>query len=385
MIATLQIPRMLFGVGAISALAAELEALGVSKPMLVTDQGLVKAGVAAAVRDALGKDLTPVMFDNVTENPIFADADSGVALYRREGCDGVIAVGGGSVIDTAKYIALLATNTGTVANYAGVPNASHGAAAPLVAIPTTAGTGSEADGSAGIHPDPTSPAVGMGSKKLIPKLAILDPNLTVSLPPRLTAATGIDAISHCIEGYLSKNDIPLGETIALDGLRRAMRFIRRATADGKDIEARGQMMLAAFAGGVAIEMGLGPAHAVAITCGDQGFHHGILSGIGLVSTLDLTAVHQPERVADCARAMGVDPTRSLAQAVASLMRELGLPATLGELNYKAGDMQSLAQLAHKSHFNMASRYHPLALEYAAMMEASLSPGSLRPASNTPEG
>ena len=266
-------------------------------------------------------------------NPLFADVDGGAARYVRHACDSVIALGGGSVIDTAKFIALLATNPGSVADYAGVPGVAHGAAAPLIVIPTTAGTGSEASPSAGIHPDAATASAGMNSRHLVPRVAILDPDFTLGLPARLSAATGIDALSHCIEGYLSKKDQPLGVPIALDGIARVARHLRRVVADGGDRDARAGMMLAAYAGGVSIGMGLGPAHAIALTCSDQGFHHGALSGIGLVATLDAIAAHAPQRVAEVATAFGVDSSTSLARGIAALMRELGLPATLAELGY----------------------------------------------------
>ncbi len=366
----LNLPRVLFAAGALSALAGELAAMGIHKPLLVTDQGLVSVGLAAKAMAACGKSV-PEVFDNVTENPLFADVDKGAALYARQGCDGVVALGGGSVIDTAKMIALLATNPGSVADYAGVRNAPHGPGAPLIVIPTTAGTGSEASPSAGIHPDAASPSVGMGSRHLVPRLAILDPDLTRSLPPRLTAATGIDALSHCIEGFLSKKDIPLGKSIALDGIARVARYLRRATTNRDDAEARGEMMLAAFAGGAAIAMGLGPAHAVAIACSDQGFHHGVLSGIGLVATLEATGAHVPERAAEVAAALGLERGHPLAPAIASLMRELGLPATLGELNYVPHDLEALATAAHQSHFNLFAPFHPTASDYAGMLAESL--------------
>ncbi len=368
----LNLPRVLFAAGSLSLLAGELEALGIHKPLLVTDQGLVAAGLAAKAIAACGIAASPAIFDNVTENPLFSDVDKGAAWYARQECDGVVALGGGSVIDTAKMIALLGTNPGSVANYAGVRDAPHGPSAPLIVIPTTAGTGSEASPSAGIHPDAATPSVGMGSRHLVPKLAILDPDLTRSLPPRLTAATGIDALSHCIEGFLSRKDVPLGKSIAQDGIARVARYLRRAAIDRDDAEARGEMMLAAFAGGVAIGMGLGPAHAIAIVCSDQGFHHGILSGIGLVATLDATSARVPERAAEVASALGLDRTQSLGQAVASLMRELGLPATLAELNYVPRDLQALANAAHQSHFNLFAPFHPTASDYADMLAASLS-------------
>jgi 4-hydroxybutyrate dehydrogenase len=367
----LVLPRVLFAAGALSTLAGELEALGVHRPLLVTDQGLVAAGLAAQAVVACGQAAPPAVFDSVTENPLFADVDRGAAWYSREHCDGVVALGGGSVIDTAKMIALLATNPGSVVDYAGVRNAAHGPAAPLIVIPTTAGTGSEASPSAGIHPDATTASVGMNSRHLVPKLAILDPDLTISLPTRLVAATGVDALSHCIEGFLSKKDIPLGKSIALDGIARVARHLRGAVANREDAQARGEMMLAAFAGGAAIGMGLGPAHAIAIACSDQGFHHGVLSGIGLVATLDATSTRVPERAAEVLNALGLERTESLGQAIASLMRELGLPATLAELKYVPRNLEALAQAAHQSHFNLFAPFHPTASDYAGMLAASL--------------
>ncbi len=368
----LNLPRVLFCAGALSALAGELEAMGVRRPLLVTDQGLVAAGLAAKAIAACGKTAVPAIFDNVTENPLFADVDKGAAWYTQQGCDGVVALGGGSVIDTAKMIALLAANPGSCATYAGVRNAAHGPAAPLIVIPTTAGTGSEASPSAGIHPDAATASVGMNSRHLVPKLAILDPDLTRSLPARLTAATGVDALSHCIEGFLSKKDIPLGKSIALDGIARVARNLRRAVANRDDALSRGEMMLAAFAGGASIGMGLGPAHAIAIACSDQGFHHGVLSGIGLVATLDATSAHVPDRAAEIAMAMGLERTASPGQAVASLMRELDLPATLAELKYVPRDLPALALAAHQSYFNLSAPFHPTASDYAAMLTQSLS-------------
>jgi alcohol dehydrogenase class IV len=367
----LHLPRTLFANGAIDALAPELLGAGVARPLLVTDKGVIRAGLVDRVLAALAPDVEPVLFDEVTENPLFSNADEGAEAYRAHHCDGVVALGGGSVIDVAKYVAVLATHRGSVAQYAGNAEARIGPTAPLIVLPTTAGTGSESNGTAGIHPTPTEIAVGIFSHHIMPRLVILDPELTVTMPPRLTAATGIDALSHCVEGFLSRNDAPFLNEIALDGARRAWRYLPRAVATGTDIEARAEMMLAAYAGGVAIGMGLGPAHAVAITCGDQGFHHGVLSGIGLVATLDAVASRRPERAAALRRALGLDEPASLANAIASLMRELELPATLGELGYSARDPQSLARVAHESFFNRSAWHHPSVAEYEDMIEQSL--------------
>lgn len=371
MVNALHLPRTLFGNGVVAELAAELSVLGVCRPLVVADKGIVGVGIAQRVMRACGDDATPVLFDAVTENPLFADADAGAACYAAQRCDGVIAVGGGSVIDTAKLIALLAANPGRVRDYVGVPGAHYGPAAPLVAIPTTAGTGSEASPSAGLHPDATTPSLGINSRHLVARIAVLDPELTIGLPARLTAATGIDALSHCIEGYLSDREQPLGKSIALDGIARVARYLRRAVADGTDMNARAEMMLAALAGGVSIGMGLGPAHAIALTCSDQGFHHGVLSGIGLVATLDATAEHVPERMMAIRSALQLPSSASPAQGVAMLMRDLGLPTTLAELGYAADDLQTLAHAASRSHFNLSAPFKPDLGAYARFFERSL--------------
>ena len=371
MVPAFQLPRTLFAAGALSCLADELAALGVRRPLLVTDRGIAAAGLVERLLAVLPDPGPAAVLDDVTENPLFADADRGAALYRHHACDGVIALGGGSVIDTAKYIALLGTNAGTVADYAGNPAARPRRCAPLTVIPTTAGTGSEASPDAGIHPDANSASTGMSSAAIVPQLAILDYELTLSLPPRLTAATGIDAISHCIEGYLSRRTSPLTDAAALDGIRLARTAIGDATRDGSDLAARRAMSAAAYSGGLLIGMGLGPAHAIAITCSDQGFHHGVLSGIGLVCTLDLVAGSAPDRAGAIAAALGEPADAPLSQAIAGLMRSLGLPATLAELGYRADDMAALGAAAHASPFNISARLHPGAAEYGRLIEGSL--------------
>ncbi len=354
----------------LDALPMELADAELRRPLLVTDQGIRRAGL---LDRAIGKfQRAPAVFDAVAENPVFANGDAAAALYRSEACDCVVALGGGSVIDVAKFVSVLATHGGVVADYAGVADARIGGTAPLVAVPTTAGTGSEANGTAGIHRDPQTIAVGIFSRHVLPNLVILDPDMTRSLPARLTAATGIDALSHCIEGYLSANDIPFFDAIALDGIIRVVRYLARATADGADIEARTNLLLAGYAGGVAINMGLGPAHAIAISCGDQGFHHGILSGIGLVVALDHMASHRPDRAAAIRRAMELGQDDSLATAIADMMRDGGLPTSLAELGYVVDHPERLAREAHQSFFNTSAFHHPRLEEYDAMIRASAS-------------
>jgi 4-hydroxybutyrate dehydrogenase len=359
--AVLDLPRTVFAPGASARLPEELEALGVRRPLVISDAGLRSLGLLQQVLARLPGD-TPV-FDQVTPNPVFADVDAGCARYLESRCDGVVAVGGGSVLDVAKLVALLATHAGTVRDYVGRREPFTRPAAPLVAIPTTAGTGSEASPDAGIHPDANTASTGVNSRWAVPRVALLDPLLTVGLPARLTAATGIDALSHCIEGYLSNVDSPVAEAMALDGLRRALSHVEQASRHGDDLAARSEMLLAGYLGGVAIGMGLGPAHAIAISCGDQGLHHGVLSGIGVVATLDDVLARMPERHATLASLFKVAGDQSLSAAVAALMQRLGLPATLGAAGYRPGDPMRLAEMAHSSVFNLSARWHPAASDY----------------------
>jgi 4-hydroxybutyrate dehydrogenase len=240
-----------------------------------------------------------------------------------------------------------------------------------VVIPTTAGTGSEASPDAGIHPNPKTISSGITSSHVVPRVAVCDPELTFTLPPRLTAATGLDALSHCIEGYSAKTVSPLADALALDGVRRICHFLPEATLNGTDRAARWQVMMAAFEGGVAIGKGLGPAHAIAISCGDQGLHHGLLSAIGLVASMRLMSEHAPERVADIAAAMGLSADKSVADAVLELMLQLGLPGSLRDMGYVPRDFKRLARAASENHFNLTSPYAPNEVEFAQLLSEVL--------------
>jgi 4-hydroxybutyrate dehydrogenase len=362
MFTPLILPKALFHPDALRMLPNELKALGAKRPLIVTDSGIVAAGLAERLADAMGHRLP--MFTDVHENPTYADAEAAHARYTYDSCDAVVALGGGSVIDTAKFVAMLGTNAGTPSDYVGPLGTLMSPIAPLIAIPTTAGTGSECSPDAGIHPDATTRSTGVSSWRLVPRTAILDINLTLSLPPRLTAATGLDALSHCIEGFLSTQVSPLVDVLAIDGIRRICLFLKRAVADGGDLEARHQMMAAAFAGGAAISKGLGPAHAVAITCSDQGLHHGVLSAIGLISTLPILSRHTADKILAIQSAMGLRPTRSVAEGVAQLCHEVGLPVSLATAGYRVQNLESLSAAAHASHFNQYAPYQPTASEFA---------------------
>lgn len=362
----LSFPRIVFGPGSVSRLPEELAALGIRRPLLVSDPGLVRLGHVNRVADLLGPQCT--VFAETPENPTSAGVMAAVARYREGQCDAVVALGGGSAIDTAKLAAVIAGQGGEPATYLGHPERVEMAARPVAVVPTTAGTGSDSSPDAGIHPDAQSISAGITSRFAVPRLALCDPELTVTLPAGLTAATGLDAISHCVEGYLAKGDNPLADTLALDGLARAWRWVEVATADGQNIEARGQMMLAAWEGGIAIAKGLGPAHAIAISCGDQGLHHGRLSALGVLAMLGLMREKLPERVAALSRAAGLSPSADFGAALKALMQRLSLPVTLAQAGYRMGDMDALAHACAASHFNVTAGYRPGAAEYRMMLE-----------------
>ena len=368
MIPLLKVPKVQFGFGAIEALPVELDELSATRPLFVTDQGLVKYGVFSRVRQAMPAGKEFAVFDTTPENPTVEGVERALTVYRTEACNGIVAVGGGSVIDTAKAVSLLATHPGPLRQYHGHPEMITSVVAPLVAIPTTAGTGSEASRGAGIHPDSSTRSAGVSSHYLVPRVAICDPNLTLSLPPRLTASTGMDALSHCVEGFLSKTVNPVLDAIALDGIQRVFIYLERAVADGNDLDARWQMMMAALQGGMSISKGLGPAHAIGNTLGDRGFHHGSLVTMALPAVLQFMEKHASEKMGPLAKAMGLHSNQTVAQAIRAFNARLGLPASLRELSYPNGDLDEMANDAAKSFFNDASPYRPAPAEYKIMIQ-----------------
>ncbi|HUL31946.1 MAG TPA: iron-containing alcohol dehydrogenase, partial [Thermodesulfobacteriota bacterium] len=326
MVPLLKFPKVQFGFGVIETLPSELAEFGIARPLFVTDRGLIQSGVFSAVRRAMPGEAKLTVFDKTPENPTVEGVEGGLSAYRAGGCDGIVAVGGGSVIDTAKAVSLLSGHPESIAYYHDHPEKITSSTAPLVAIPTTAGTGSEASRGAGIHPDSTSRSAGVSSEYLVAKVAICDPNLTLSLPPDLTAATGMDALSHCIEGFLAKSVNPLVDAIALDGVRRVFSYLERAVADGSNREARWQMMMAALEGGMSISKGLGPAHALGNTFGDRGFRHGILVTMALPSVLHLIEKYASEKMDRLAEAMGLHSRDEVPATIKAFNARLGLPA-----------------------------------------------------------
>ena len=363
MLALLPLPSLVFGSGALSALTRELSLLGVHRPLLLSDRGLERAGVVAAAMGVLPG--TAVQHLDVSENPTTACADAAYAAYRAAGCDGLVALGGGSVIDTAKIVAALAgTQLERAADLLGKPGLIGRGVAPLVAAPTTVGTGSESSPVAALHVEPGGPAIGTRSPLLVARVAICDPDLVRTLPRRLIAATGLDALSHCLEGFFAEPANPIVDALALDGIVRVFADIRLALEPEGDA-ARASLMAAAFEGGAAIHKGLGPAHAIALVCGDQDLHHGTLIAAALPLTVDLVARHASAKAARIAAALGLQSGADIGHALRELLRDLRLPTTYRAAGYVAGPIDKLVADMVASPFNRTSAYVPTAAEYEA--------------------
>lgn len=347
------ITQINFDFGAIRTLASECQRLGIRRPLLVSDRGIAAAGIVDRALAALGPELPVEVFLDTPSNPTEAAVLAARERWRTHGADGVVALGGGSPIDLAKGVSLLASHEGELVRYATIEGGSPritAACAPLIAIPTTAGTGSEvARGSILILNDGRK--LGFHSWHLVPKVAICDPELTLGLPPGLTAATGMDATAHCIETYLSRAENPPASAIALDGLRRAVRHIERATRDGQDREARWQMMSAAMQGAMAFQKGLGAVHSLSHALGALPVspHHGTLNAILLPEVVRFNEAVVPERVADVAAVFGVHRGDELAEAIRVLNHRLGLPEGLSGLGISDASFEQVADQALLDH------------------------------------
>ncbi len=347
------ITQINFDFGAIRTLASECQRLGIRRPLLVSDRGIAAAGIVDRALAALGPELPVEVFLDTPSNPTEAAVLAARERWRTHGADGVVALGGGSPIDLAKGVSLLASHEGELVRYATIEGGSPritAACAPLIAIPTTAGTGSEvARGSILILNDGRK--LGFHSWHLVPKVAICDPELTLGLPPGLTAATGMDAMAHCIETYLSRAENPPASAIALDGLRRAVRHIERATRDGQDREARWQMMSAAMQGAMAFQKGLGAVHSLSHALGALPVspHHGTLNAILLPEVVRFNEAVVPERVADVAAVFGVHRGDELAEAIRVLNHRLGLPEGLSGLGISDASFEQVADQALLDH------------------------------------
>ena len=369
--------------GARQLLGAECERIGIKKPLIVTDVGVRAAGVLQKVLDALPASLRGasgfVVYDRTPSNPTEAAVREAAAMFVENRCDGLIAVGGGSSLDCAKGVAIAATHPGPLVTYATIEGGSGKiteAAAPLIAVPTTSGTGSEvARGAIVITDDHRK--LGFHSWHLLPRSAICDPELTLGLPPGLTAATGMDAIAHCMETFMAAAFNPPADGIALDGLERGWAHIERATRDGTDREARLNMMSASIQGAMAFQKGLGAVHSLSHSLGGANprLHHGTLNAMFLPAVVRFNAsadnVVKERRLERMARAMGLASGSDIPDAIRDLNARLGLPSGLAAMGVERAMFErivtgALADHCHKTNPRIAS-----ADEYRGLLEVSL--------------
>jgi alcohol dehydrogenase class IV len=349
--------RILFGAGTRASLAEELARLGVRRPLLVTDAGLEASGLVDEVVNAGGIEPVP-LFRDVQANPTEGDVLAGLERYRSEGCDALVGLGGGSPLDAAKAIRLLATHPGRLADYDLTTGGSARIGAempPMVAIPTTAGTGSEAGRGALIQLPQTGRKTIVLSPHLLPSVALCDPELTRGLSPVLTAGTGMDAFTHCIESYLSTTFHPICDGIALEGLRHVAKGLEAAVRDGSDADARHALMLGALLGGISFHKGLGVVHALSHALGAEGrAHHGTLNAILLPHALRFNREAALPRLSDLAARLGLgrggEGPGHLITLCELVLARLPLPRRLGQVEGlhrdRIADYARLAMLDH---------------------------------------
>lgn len=347
MITTFSFPtKIIFGPGAIAQLGASLTELGGIRPLVVTDKGIVASGIIKQVTVPLKKNGVEFsLFDNVTSNPVEENVWAGVTHFQQEKCDSIIALGGGSPIDVAKAIGLMATHQPPMAQYDDKLDGwklIRPIVPPVIAIPTTSGTGSEVGRSTVITLKATQRKTVIFSPHLMPRVAICDPELTLRLPPLITAATGMDALTHCVEAYLAESYHPMCDGIALEGMRLVAGSLMRAVHYGDDVDARADMMMAASMGAVAFQKGLGVCHSLAHPLSTiAGLHHGLANAIMLPYVLEFNQPAVPERLRDIAVALDGKKDESAAAIVKRLNKFAGIPDKLSAAGVKAEQIPAM--------------------------------------------
>jgi len=344
--------RVLFGAGRIRELAAACAEAGMSRPLLVTDRGLAGMAITARALDLLDEaGLGRAVFSDVDPNPTEANMEAGVRAFRAGGHDGVVAFGGGSGLDLGKMVAFMSAQTRPVWDFEDVGDwwtrANADGIAPIVAVPTTAGTGSEVGRASVITNAATHVKKIIFHPRVLPRVTICDPELTVGLPPAITAGTGMDAFAHCLEAYCAPSFHPMSQGIALEGMRLVNDYLPRAFEDGTDIEARGQMMAAAAMGAVAFQKGLGAIHALSHPVGAvYGTHHGTTNAVVMPAVLRFNRPAVEARLARAGGYLGIaGGFDGFSNRVDELLATLRIPVGLGALGVEAARIPDLAAMA----------------------------------------
>ena len=372
------VTQIQFDFGAVKLLKQECERVGITRPLIVTDPGVKAAGVLQKALDAL-PGMPLAVFDQTPSNPTEAAVRAAVEVYKANRCDGLIAVGGGSAIDCAKGVAIAATHEGPLTHYATIEGGSPRITekvAPLIAVPTTSGTGSEVARGAIIIVDDHR-KLGFHSWHLVPKAAICDPELTFGLPPKLTAATGMDAIAHCMETFMSAAINPPADGIALDGLERGWAHIERATRDGSDRDARFNLMSASMQGAMAFQKGLGCVHSLSHSLGgvDPRLHHGTLNAMFLPAVVRFNAeaesVKKDRRLERMAHAMGLPSAGDIPEAIKDMNSRLDLPTGLAAMGVQRDWFDKIIKGALADHCHKTNPRIASAQDYEEMLVSSL--------------
>ena len=364
--------------GAVRLLADECQRTGITRPLIVTDAGVKAAGLLDRVLAAL-PDLPVAVFDQTPSNPTEAAVRAAAAVYNAQHCDGLIALGGGSAIDCAKGVAIAVSHEGPLKTYATIEGGSTkitDRVPPLIAVPTTAGTGSEVARGAILIVD-DGRKLGFHNWLLVPRAAICDPELTLGLPPMLTAATGMDAIAHCMETFMAPAFNPPADGIALDGLERGWAHIERATHDGQDREARLNMMSASMQGAMAFQKGLGCVHSLSHSLGgvNPRLHHGTLNALFLPAVIAFNAeaesMQKERRLDRMAHAMGLRSGRDIPQAIRDMNARLGLPTGLAAMHVERAWFEKIITGALADHCHKTNPRTASVADYREMLEASM--------------
>ena len=345
--------QMIVGPGRIAALAEACRSQGMTRPLLVTDPGIAALPMVADAVAANGAAGLPTgLFSDIKGNPIGRNVEDGVRAYREGGHDGVIAFGGGSGLDAAKAVALMAGQDRPIWDFEDVGDnwtrVNEAGIAPIVAVPTTAGTGSEVGRASVITNEQTHEKKIIFHPKMLPGVVISDAALTVGLPPHITAATGIDAFVHCFEAWCAPGYHPMAEGIALEGMRLIGEFLPRAFHDGADIEARGQMLVAASMGATAFQKGLGGVHSIAHAVGAMyDTHHGLTNAVLLPYVMQFNRPAIEERMGWLCRVLGLGEASydALLEWVMKFRGDLGIPDTLAHMEVPDDRADEVGKLA----------------------------------------
>jgi alcohol dehydrogenase len=348
-----------YGVGAVGRLVDSLKALKAENVMVITDKGIGNSGLLECISEPLvANKLTWTMFDKVEPNPKDYNVQAGTEMANQLRPDCLVAVGGGSPIDCAKAIAVVARQGGAARDYEG-PNKIGADVLPLIAIPTTAGTGSEVTFSSVITDSDEKFKFSIRDPKIAPKVALLDPEMTLTLPPDLTAATGMDALTHAIEGYTAKVSEPIADAAAVFAIELIVRHLRTAVLDGKNLEARAGMLLGSVLAGIAFSHSdVAAVHCVAEALGGKyDAAHGVCNAVVLPAVMEYNLEYCKERYARIATIMGLpyenveDGARKAVKAVKKLAADIHLPE-FGSLGVKENDLEELALNSFKNGSNI---------------------------------